>query len=426
MRKLFLLIFAFPLTVAAQQPANLYNFGALGDGTTDDTTAVSNWLAYCNSNGVACYAPAGQFVVTNSISTAKSVGLVVFGDGYTKTKFVNKASAGKPTFLFDGAQYFVLRDLAILGKAGFPNEAIKVRTSTDASPVPAGFGEFVDLLLCPNGNGLHFDGTIQGAVAGINSFGVRHVKYWPSGFNGGATTDTSTRKYGIIADGSGLVNDAYIDDFNAVGVEKTIAGHACIKWATTLFSFHVVVRNCELEGVDLKAVDFSKVFDFSIVDSYVENANLKFTNSRYGRIKVFNPGNSSTGEKAIDIYTGVQIVVEQTDSNGTFRVDSASQDCGLIASTFNDVSNSGERPTVVSGIVGTGSDSLTGGILGTRLPSETLYLANGVRLSSAAYSPNGNVPGCVGSIFTNTAGGAGAVLYVKESGGCTNTGWVAK
>ena len=40
-------------------------------------------------------------------------------------------------------------------------------------------------------------------------------------------------------------------------------------------------------------------------------------------------------------------------------------------------------------------------------------------------SPEGVVTAAPGSMYTNTAGGAGATLYVKESG-TGNTGWVAK
>lgn len=40
-------------------------------------------------------------------------------------------------------------------------------------------------------------------------------------------------------------------------------------------------------------------------------------------------------------------------------------------------------------------------------------------------TPEGSVTAAVGSMYTDTAGGAGTTLYVKESG-TGNTGWVAK
>lgn len=56
----------------------------------------------------------------------------------------------------------------------------------------------------------------------------------------------------------------------------------------------------------------------------------------------------------------------------------------------------------------------------------TLYPGAGtVKWTSGSGSPNGSVTAVVGSLYTDTAGGAGTTLYVKESG-TGNTGWVAK
>ncbi len=40
--------------------------------------------------------------------------------------------------------------------------------------------------------------------------------------------------------------------------------------------------------------------------------------------------------------------------------------------------------------------------------------------------PNGVVTGTLGDLYRNESGGAGASLWVKESGVATTTGWVAK
>lgn len=41
-------------------------------------------------------------------------------------------------------------------------------------------------------------------------------------------------------------------------------------------------------------------------------------------------------------------------------------------------------------------------------------------------TPEGAVTASVGRLYVDTTGGAGTVLYVKESGDATDTGWVAK
>ena len=51
---------------------------------------------------------------------------------------------------------------------------------------------------------------------------------------------------------------------------------------------------------------------------------------------------------------------------------------------------------------------------------------NGVNISSGTATPESAVVGRVGDLFLRTDGGASTVLYVKESGADTNTGWIAK
>jgi hypothetical protein len=51
---------------------------------------------------------------------------------------------------------------------------------------------------------------------------------------------------------------------------------------------------------------------------------------------------------------------------------------------------------------------------------------NGSHWYRGSGSPNSVVVGNPGDLYTNTSGGAGTTLYVKESGTGTNTGWVGK
>lgn len=53
-------------------------------------------------------------------------------------------------------------------------------------------------------------------------------------------------------------------------------------------------------------------------------------------------------------------------------------------------------------------------------------LGTGQNVSSGVGSPEGVVPGNIGDQYTNTAGGAGATIWIKESGDGTNVGWAAK
>jgi hypothetical protein len=55
-----------------------------------------------------------------------------------------------------------------------------------------------------------------------------------------------------------------------------------------------------------------------------------------------------------------------------------------------------------------------------------LTINGGAKVLSGTGTPEGVVFGSVGDIFLRTNGGASTTLYVKESGGGTQTGWVAK
>lgn len=74
------------------------------------------------------------------------------------------------------------------------------------------------------------------------------------------------------------------------------------------------------------------------------------------------------------------------------------------------VSSEGETQTL-TGVRAGGPHTLS-----TNLTTGTLW-------SSDAVTPNGTIVGSPGDLFSDTTGGAGVTLWVKESGIATNTGW---
>jgi hypothetical protein len=55
-------------------------------------------------------------------------------------------------------------------------------------------------------------------------------------------------------------------------------------------------------------------------------------------------------------------------------------------------------------------------------PAGALVLVSGVKIHVGSGTPENAVVSPIGSLFLRTDGGAGTVLYVKESGS-GNTGW---
>ena len=67
-----------------QDTVSVKDFGAVGDGSTDDTTAFQNAIAYCQSStqygGRALYIPGGRYKITSSLTISKEF-ITIFGDG---------------------------------------------------------------------------------------------------------------------------------------------------------------------------------------------------------------------------------------------------------------------------------------------------------------------------------------------------------
>jgi hypothetical protein len=66
----------------------------------------------------------------------------------------------------------------------------------------------------------------------------------------------------------------------------------------------------------------------------------------------------------------------------------------------------------------------TSGVVAVGVNQQALGIGSNV--SSGAGTPEGVVAGSPGDLYVNTAGGAGATLWVKETGVSTKVGWIAK
>jgi hypothetical protein len=80
---------------------NLQNYGAIGDGTTDDTAAVNAWFADVLTYGSG-YVPAGTYKVTSAITwdvlSVRTTGVRIFGDSPRRSIFSSTVSSGSYAF----------------------------------------------------------------------------------------------------------------------------------------------------------------------------------------------------------------------------------------------------------------------------------------------------------------------------------------
>lgn len=74
------------LTSRLQDSVSIRDFGAVGDGVTDDSAAAAACANYCAANGVGMYIPSGTYIVgANQLNPTMTSGknFVLFGDGPT-------------------------------------------------------------------------------------------------------------------------------------------------------------------------------------------------------------------------------------------------------------------------------------------------------------------------------------------------------
>lgn len=112
--------------LAEGQYINIKCFGAVGDGVTDDGTAIQNWIDLVISSGTPGYAPKGKYLSNQQITgefTAAASGpsnnkntfgrCSLFGDGIDETIFYFPSTSGFDLLAKSFQQCFDLRDFTV-------------------------------------------------------------------------------------------------------------------------------------------------------------------------------------------------------------------------------------------------------------------------------------------------------------------------
>jgi len=110
-----------------QDLVSVKDFGAKGDGTTDDTTAIQAAIYYAQTNGGCVYLPAGVYIISSSLNVQiNSSGLPftrpsIRGDGAGATTILQTANASGLVitgYTSNPADYMDLEDFTLQGKSG--------------------------------------------------------------------------------------------------------------------------------------------------------------------------------------------------------------------------------------------------------------------------------------------------------------------
>ncbi|MEX3688847.1 glycosyl hydrolase family 28-related protein [Paraburkholderia sp. BR14263] len=121
---------------------SLKQFGAKGDGKTDDTRAVLAWLAFVLATGIEGYAPAGTYVVTQQVvmdwGAAWKPGATFRGAGMNRAVFDLSSVATAPAWLLTdstgqkAAFHGAFTDMGLKGTCAGPVFQVGLEDGSDA------------------------------------------------------------------------------------------------------------------------------------------------------------------------------------------------------------------------------------------------------------------------------------------------------
>jgi len=447
-----------------QEIVSVKDFGAVGDGVTDDTTAIQTAFNSLNSaGGGTAYLPAGTYKVTQ-IALRPTVN--VLGDGITSTiidgqgavdtiitqgKLVEQSFTDfvvthanntlgngiKLVHLLDGANGCKF-DLRLIGKPTVSdgafwlrgknpntnvannnqyNNSIRIRTSSSTSTEISGtaiwlYGESIFNTRC-NANAIETGTVISNWSGGLTVKGQLNRFY-------GLQINPSSA-WGVKLDAD-AVNETINNSFFNTGFDGT--------WAVSK-----VIASLEVDDYTCVAFFYNttlELSDISFTGTYSPKLSVGLLGPRGMVIGTdFNAQTFDPGNGGIYRRNNTDLLVIQ---GGEAVRNSKLVLAGTLYPTSTMVSEGGFSailPTTVASefrVVKT-SDGGTGTVLAYIDLSGYLYFgpvgAGQTVIAKGAGTPEGVITARPGSLYTNTSGGSGTTLYVKESG-TGNTGWVGK
>ena len=429
----------------AQPVHNVKGYGAKGDGVTDDTAAIQAAVDAAEAaGGGIVFFPNGTYL-TSSTLTVESSNVHLVGAGKSST-LINYTGSAVAVQVGDGiinAQNVQISNLYINDSG---TGTIGIYTTT--------------------------------AKPGLNIQHVRVQGFSTAGIQMGDGSDyvtTAGSCYDIQVQDCAI--GFWLRKVNVFTLYECEVVNATGKGFQFDDCFSVEMQGCHAETLTAGAIVANSCYAFSLSHFYAENVGggavsaIVLNNCVVPSVRcIYLNGSSSTG---------IGIELQGQTRNGVFDTISALNFItgafkGVATSNDNDVTNiyinagtvfvntsglrtvpsmfRGEASGVVThfsaqaagathiGRFGTGGAKFyagTSSILGQygsdgylkflRFESlEDIYqFTGGQIIKTGTGSPGGAVAAPVGSLFLRTDGGAGTVLYVKESG-TGNTGWVAK
>jgi hypothetical protein len=319
-------------SMIAGAPVNIRDYGAVGDGTTNDTTAIQAALTYASSIRGYVVIPTGTFLVT---ATLDPVNANIVGEG-GKLKYTGSAHCLIAPSVIQGVNFEGpgrgTSSIAIKSAGGFKNQVIQCT-----------FTLF--------GTGIEFSGSgqkIQRSYFTTCGTGVKVVKY-PSPSTDPTTTFTSEKNWYEVC-----TNGLWIDSTGASGGMISCS------------SIDDIWQLCEGSGLRLQ----SATFPFSLINPHTEQNSytvgwyaFNFINSNVVQIGGYKAGSNNTdsidGNTYYQVlsYNGTQIknVYTLSNLNGSNQAFSYDANIGLLS--FNSQASVATQQVEFDGGDYSGTDS---------------------------------------------------------------------
>lgn len=383
---------------------NIKDFGAVGDGTTDDSAAIQAAINSTN-DFIQVYMPPGTYRLSSPIIVDRQ-NMSLFGAAQQTTLYPDAGVTAIEIAKNNGVSRTQLRDFRIYG-------------NTNATGGISLGGDFVAFCQIQNLVILNFLAT--------GSFGIKLSKvqeldidncYIADNYNNihfpdvGSNYATSVHIHGQggyigRATNIGILLDREVASFmvSDIVIESNDVGFAC-----TGFSNQVTFDNVHFEENDganaiFLAGDASRAGQFTIRNCFFFGNTINLR-AEYAYIMCEN--NTGFAESGKFVFgTGVNIYFANNKA-----------DDGVSTNPIP-LYEAMRSAATVSYI-----DKDNNGRVFERV--DQLYIGAGAAtLISGPGAPEGFVVAAIGSLYLRTDGGAGTTLYVKESG-TGNTGWIGK
>lgn len=231
---------------------NVKEFGAKGDGATDDTAAFNTALAAANKTR-PLFLPPGNYIISNLTLQGTSSGggeegkaFGIIGSGVGTTTIT--ASGGSGVFIQVGAstdsavgyRRFVMRDLKIVGNSGY-SEGVKIGNYNSGSPVII-LGEMRNIettgFSAVNASGVFLQNavgfTINNLYSYSNYFGIKMASV--DGIGEVTTINIQNSQFRLNTYGAAIFQAIGVSTYNNVYESNT-------QWGLIIKSFTGLVVN---------------------------------------------------------------------------------------------------------------------------------------------------------------------------------------